>query len=124
MSWRSWAKGAAGAGVLVSTFAAGAMTGRLMLRYELATAAEPARAAPFASEQALVAANAERPAEAGLRLAGGEVRDAPAREAPVQLASADDPWPEERPDFGKPDAPVDDYAAFEEPEGSGKTSEL
>ena len=125
MGWRTWAKGAAGAGALVSSFAAGAMTGRLMLRYELATASEPARPAPFASEEALLAANAEMPAEAGLRLAGAEVHEAPVREAPVHMAAARDPWPDELFDAGKPEAPLDDYAAYEEePENPGKTTDL
>jgi hypothetical protein len=101
------------------------MTGRLMLRYELATAEEPARAAPFAPEQELVAANAEMPAEAGLRLAGGEVREVPARDPVVQVAAVQDPWPGDQSGYGKPEAPMDDYAAYqEEPEDSGKTTDL
>jgi hypothetical protein len=125
MGWRSWAKGAAGAGALVSSFAAGAMTGRLMLRHELATAVEPARPAPFASDAALVAANAEMPAEGGLRLAGAAVPEVPARDPPVRMAAVRDPWPDERIEPGKPEAPLDDYAAYEEePQDAGKTTDL
>jgi hypothetical protein len=125
MGWRTWAKGSAMAGALVSSFAAGAMTGRLMLRYELAHAEEPARPAPFASEQQLVTANAEVPAAPGLRLVGAEVREEPRRERPVRMAAAEDTWFDERQGLDKPEAPLDDYAAYQDdPEESGKETDL